>query len=268
MALNEAQRLLPAFKSSVQNGSGDLAPARDMLGQLKLLMTDFPSQAAADVHASPTEEEAGVSRDILEYAAILANRLGDMRAFERAVAQLRQYYTLAKQKESPAATDARQHIMGLFLMHLLVEARLAEFHSQVELLAEADRASRYITFPLRLDNLLMEGSYNKVLSARGELPSPLFAPYMDKLAGTVRDDIADCAAAAYPSLSLAEAQRMLALASPADVAAYASGRGLNWSVTPAGVHFVPVERKGTEPLDALAVMKNALAYATDIERIV
>lgn len=49
-------------------------------------------------------------------------------------------------------------------MHLLVEARLAEFHSEVELLVqgEADRTSPAIAFPLSLEASLMEGSYNKV----------------------------------------------------------------------------------------------------------
>lgn len=56
----------------------------------------------------------------------------------------------------------RQHVVGLYLMHLLVENRLAEFHSEVELLAPGDRESTFIAFPLQLETFLMEGNYTKV----------------------------------------------------------------------------------------------------------
>lgn len=52
--------------------------------------------------------------------------------------------------------------MGLLLIHLLTEARLADFHSEVERLRPGDKASTLVSFPLQLETFLMEGSYNKV----------------------------------------------------------------------------------------------------------
>ena len=43
---------------------------------------------------------------------------------------------------------------------------------------------------------------------------------MHRLTAAVRDDIADCAAAAYPSLSVGAAQRMFKFDSPAELAEY------------------------------------------------
>jgi hypothetical protein len=62
---------------------------------------------------------------------------------------------------SGAAADSRRHVLGLHLLHLLVEARLAELHCEVETLSAEDRAAPTVAFPLKLENYLMEGSYNK-----------------------------------------------------------------------------------------------------------
>lgn len=83
-------------------------------------------------------------------------------------------------------------IIGLNLLYLLVENRLAEFHSvvrpddlyctashfctaridvlppgplsdgQLELLSDAERASTYVKFPTQLEQFLMVGAYDKV----------------------------------------------------------------------------------------------------------
>jgi hypothetical protein len=92
-------------------------------------------------------------------------------------------------------SEMRAPILGLNLLYLLVENRLAEFHSearaiclwierigsweslsdvfsnpslhiksslQLEHLSEAERGSPYISFPLQLEQHLMVGSYHKV----------------------------------------------------------------------------------------------------------
>ena len=105
----------------------------------------------------------------------LSVKQGDWEGFERHVGQLAPLYRSPGPAEAPAARDMRQHVTGLQLMHLLVEARLADFHCRVETLSEADRASPYVALPLQLEGLLMEGGYNKVRSrAKGPPPPPAF----------------------------------------------------------------------------------------------
>lgn len=54
------------------------------------------------------------------------------------------------------------------------------------------------------------------------MPAPeLFAPFVERLARTVRDDIADCAAASFGALSLDAAQKLLMFDSQADLLAFA-----------------------------------------------
>ena len=149
------------------------------------------------------------------------------------------------------SADVRRHVLGLYLLHLLVEARIGELHCEVEGLQPGDAASPFIAFPLALETYLMEGSYNKVrrctrgygayskllrdvatdvriitlphvqiLAARASAPSPLYAAFMNRLTAAVRDDIADCAAAAYETLSVAAAQRMFKFESQREIVDY------------------------------------------------
>lgn len=60
-----------------------------------------------------------------------------------------------------APAESRRHVLGLHLMHLLVEARLGELHCEVEALHAGDAASPFIAYPLSLETWLVEGSYNK-----------------------------------------------------------------------------------------------------------
>ena len=173
--------------------------------------------------------------------------------------------------------DARRHAIGLALIHLLTDARLAEFHAEVELLRPGDRTSAPIAFPLRLETFLMEGAYNKVLSARAQQPSAHFSPFMDRLAGTVREQIADCAASSYASLSLDAAQRMMKFDSSAELAGYLRSHRPEWTVDGSTIHFlasttavspraVPSAKRGD--VDPHVLLRNALQYAVELERIV
>jgi hypothetical protein len=104
---------------------------------------------------------------------VLSVKARDWAGFERAVGQLAPLYRASPAGESAAARDMRQHVVGLHLMHLLVEARLADFHCRVEALSEEDLASAPIAFPLRLESFLLEGGYNKVRAeGRGQGPTP------------------------------------------------------------------------------------------------
>lgn len=157
-------------------------------------------------------------------------------------------------------------------MFLLVEGRLAEFHMRVETLSEEERLSQPIALPLRIEALLGEGSYNKVLAARSSLPPQLalFGPLLDRLSDTVRDNIAQCATAAYPSLKVADAVSLLRLGSASELEAYCRSKGLPWGPEPSQPGRISLGGAGkVKPaLNATESMATMLAYATDIERIV
>ena len=68
----------------------------------------------------------------------------------------------------------------------------------------------------------MEGSYNKVLSAKQDgqyAKEGMF--FMDMLVDTVRDEIAECSEKAYASIKLADLQTLLMLGSEAELREFA-----------------------------------------------
>ena len=50
----------------------------------------------------------------------------------------------------------------------------------------------YIKHPVSLEQYIMEGSYNKVLSLKGNVPAESYNYFFDILLNTVREEIASC----------------------------------------------------------------------------
>ncbi len=99
---------------------------------------------------------------MLELSVQHAIAISDWRSFELQVTQALPLYTQGAHALTPAARESWRLLTGLQLMHLLVEARLSDFHCKVEALREEDTASPSIAFPLSLEAFLLEGGYNKV----------------------------------------------------------------------------------------------------------
>lgn len=77
-------------------------------------------------------------------------------------------------------------ILGLNLLRLLVQNRIAEFHTELELLSSTALENPCIKHAVELEQSFMEGAYNRVLSARQTAPDETYVYFMDLLAKTVR----------------------------------------------------------------------------------
>ena len=152
-------------------------------------------------------------------------------------------------------------------MHLLVENRLAEFHSELELLSMDERKNQHIAFSVSLEERMMEGAYHKVLSAAEDPPAQVYHIFLDKLLETVRSEIADCLAASYERLPVNEASKKLQLHRGMSLNEYAKQNGLNWRFEGNDVVFTPAASKGVS-IDSRQLIENALHYATELEKIV
>ena len=65
--------------------------------------------------------------------------------------------------------------------------------------------------PVSLEQYIMEGSYNKVVLAKGNVPAESYKYFIDILMGTVRNEIASCLEKAYGDISCSDAARMLSI---------------------------------------------------------
>lgn len=81
-------------------------------------------------------------------------------------------------------------IVGLYLLYLLSQNQIAEFHTELELVSHRSGGT-LITHPciryvINLEQQLQEGCYNKVLGATQQVPHAAYLSFMEVLAHTVR----------------------------------------------------------------------------------
>ena len=264
--MQQAKELLKKLRAAYEKKEDDLG--LKLLAQLKLFLLEFSALPPATPAAptAPQREELEIAREVLEYGALLSIRTVDIPSFERHVAQLKIYYTdcASTLEESP-----RQYpLLGLNLLRLLAQNRIAEFHTELETLpTDLQTTNDYIKFPAQLEQNIMEGSYNRVLSAK---QSGLYAQegmyFMDMLVDMVREEIAECSEKAYDNIVAGDLQTLLMLSSSADLNEYAAQR--KWSVSAGDVRFGKGDAETLFELPARKLISETLAYAKELERIV
>lgn len=132
-----------------------------------------------------------LAREVLELGALYSIRLQQPEAFTRYFQQLQPFYELP-QSSFGAKHDKSQRskITGLYLLLLLTKGDYAGFHTVLEGLeveAGSDSArgelekDTYIQYPVKLEQWLMEGSYDRVWGAtkREGVPSEEFGVFSE-----------------------------------------------------------------------------------------
>ncbi|POM72307.1 26S proteasome non-ATPase regulatory subunit [Phytophthora palmivora] len=241
-----------------------VAEATKILAQLKTALTTLPALPPCGIDSPTAKQELQCARHVLESATLLSILREDMTAFERSMIQLKVYYNSGLEP-----SPLHYPILGTRLLQLLVENRMAEFHNELELLPEQSRQDPNIAFAVKLEQYLMEGTYNKVLEARTNVPNPYFPFFLAQLLQTVRENIADCAEVAYQCLTLADAQKMLIFDSATELSTYIQEEKTEWVVREGRVWFkAPEKSLGASDIPSLRLVGETLAYATELDRIV
>ncbi|KAG0720843.1 26S proteasome non-ATPase regulatory subunit 8 [Chionoecetes opilio] len=86
----------------------------------------------------------------------------------------------------------------------------------------------YIRHPVAMEQYLMEGAYNKIYLAKGEVPAEGYKFFIEELLSTIREDIADCVENAYDRIRPEDIGKMLYLSSTKEILKYCETRG--WQV--------------------------------------
>lgn len=244
--------------------SNQIDEAVKILSKLKMALTTLPALPPCGNDSPTTKEQLRLARHVLESATLLSILREDMTAFERNMLQLKIYFHSGLEP-----SPLHYPILGTRLLQLLVENRMAEFHNELELLPEQSRQDPNIAFAVKLEQYLMEGTYNKVLEARTNVPNPYFPFFLAQLLQTVRENIAECAEVAYQCLALADAQKMLIFDSAAELNAYIQEVKPEWVIREGRVWFkTPEKSLGASDIPSLRLVGETLAYATELDRIV
>merc|ERR1712147_543387 len=124
----------------------------------------------------------------------------------------------------------------------------------------------YIKHPVSLEQYIMEGSYNKVLLAKGNVPAESYKYFIDILMTTVRSEIASCLEKAYADISCSDAARMLSI-SAGDINAYAAER--KWQISGGRLQFRGTDSENEEQgVPSVQLANMAITYAREMEQIV
>jgi len=267
MSLEEINSQFLQFKAALERPSPDLSQCAAMLSHLKIAMTQF-SFLVPSVTPSPTVlKEIVLAREILEHAVLLSVKQRDMNAFARHIAQVKTYYFDTSRTFKDLPPSSRQYtILGLNLLRLLALNRIAEFHTELELIPLDKHENVFIQLPVQLEQYIMEGAYNKVYRAAKDVPHESYSFFIEYLMETrLKDEIAECSEKSYASLSAKEGARLLNFTQPAPFLNYAAERG--WQVKGDEVSFKKEEaREAAVP--SMTVIGQTLAYAKELERIV
>ncbi|KAJ6825411.1 26S proteasome non-ATPase regulatory subunit 8-like protein A [Iris pallida] len=263
--LVEVSQLFERFKAAFLRN--DFDSCTNFLSQLKVLLTKFPSLPPSFQKTPNAVQELTLARDIYEHAVVLSVKTEDQEAFERDFFQLKPYYTDTCGVISPSPQE--YPILGLNLLRLLVQNRIAEFHTELELLPAAALENPCIKHAVELEQSFMEGAYNRVLSARQSVPHDTYVYFMDLLAKTVRDEIAGCSEKAYDYLSISDAKTILMFSSDKELSQYVTEEHPEWEIKNGSVYFQKAkESQPCKEIPSLQLINQTLNYAKELERIV
>ncbi len=157
---------------------------------------------------------------------------------------------------------------GAELLFLLIENRLDEFHSTLELLTEAQLKHPAIAFSIELDHQLMIGSYDKVLLSASNPPHPSFKFILTSLIHTVRITIGECLSSSYESLDIASAKKLLMFDSLEETEEFVAD-SFEWRKEFDKFQIRDNKNKNkADFINAHETIRTALSYATELDRIV
>jgi len=220
---------------------------------------------------SGSEECATIAASALELGVLLSIADQDLESFSRNVAQLKSYYSILSSLENNIITPNKYHVLGLNLMHLLVENNLSEFHAELELLSSNEASTPYISFPINLERQLMVGSYDEVLNSRTHVPDPSYTVFMDNLLQTVRDSIADCVEVSYKTMKIEDAVTLMKFDNREELLEYIRECRDDWIVDEMSEELcfqLPSEGAKASDIPSHKLIAQTLSYATELERIV
>lgn len=213
-----------------------------------------------------SQQELVIARDVLEIGAEFSVATQDIKSFERYISQLKCYYY--DYKNQIPESQSKFKLLGLNLLFLLSQNRVAEFHTELELLPyDIIKTNKFIQHPLALEQYLMEGRYNKLFMAKSNSPAECYNFFIDILLDTVRNEIGACLEQAYERISIQEASKRLHLTSNDAVQKF--GQTRKWNLGKDGFyHFSSETPKAKEPIPSAELAGMAISYARELEMIV
>jgi hypothetical protein len=163
MAEKELQTVLQQLHQSLQ--SHNYQQSTSLLSKAKIALLNINALIPQE---KTSRKHLQLAREALELGAIISIRLKDTVSFTRYFQQLQPFYALPGSTLPKDGGNASK-VTGLYLLLLLSEGDYAGFHTLLETLEVAAAQDghkleddQFIQYPIRLEQALMEGSYDRV----------------------------------------------------------------------------------------------------------
>uniref|UniRef100_A0A6G1SLW0 26S proteasome non-ATPase regulatory subunit 8 n=1 Tax=Aceria tosichella TaxID=561515 RepID=A0A6G1SLW0_9ACAR len=238
----------------------------NLLEKLKLTLSQISFQ--------PNETQVGSlvhSRDVLEIGSFFSIETQRVDSFERYFSQLKVYYFDYKDVPGLPESPNKYQLIGLNLLRLLSQNRLAEFHTEIELLPlDVIQRNPFINHPILLEQYLMEGSFNKIFLAKSKNPSPHYTFFIEVLLSTIRVEMASCLESAFDTIAVVDAVRLLFLSNLNDFKKFMTTR--QWVLSNDQTKISFPQSKDMNPMTAKVasqqIASQIIEYAVELEKIV
>eukprot|EP00283_Hemiselmis_rufescens_P009506 CAMPEP_0173432970 /NCGR_PEP_ID=MMETSP1357-20121228/10588_1 /TAXON_ID=77926 /ORGANISM="Hemiselmis rufescens, Strain PCC563" /LENGTH=265 /DNA_ID=CAMNT_0014397639 /DNA_START=32 /DNA_END=829 /DNA_ORIENTATION=+ len=262
--LKDAEGLMAKLRDACKKNN--TPEAAKLLSQIKIATIQFTSLPGMKPPSESDPKELLLVREAYELACLSVSLpQDDVPSFDRHMSQLKTLY--ADYAGVLPRSERQFELQGLGLLSLLAQSKIAEFHTEIELIPVDQWENPFIRFPIKLEQYLMEGSYQKVLSSVGEVPAASYKCFVDKLSGTVRDSIAESLEAAFKTLPLAVGLKMLRFKDATELSDYTAMREREWVVDSSHIVFKEEDKEDLE-VPSQRVIVETLSYAKELERIV
>ncbi|KAJ1751154.1 regulatory particle non-ATPase [Coemansia sp. RSA 1807] len=263
MSVNEINKLYEQSRAALSSQNPNLEAIGSQVSQLKVGLVKLALQNG-QIESDPSFQL--LKRSVTELGAELSIKVGDIAAFERYLAQLEPFYFGSRMGLSES--KVMYPLIGLNLLRMLSDNLIADFHTVLERIdLEQLQNNPFIVHPVKLEQALMEGSYKKVWQARSEVPTPEYLFFMDILMTTIRNEVASCVEKSYLSLPFDDAKSVLFFSSLDELLKFAQEH--QWTVSPSDKRITFKSAvEDTRLFQGENIMKQALSYAQELERIV
>lgn len=248
---------------------------KELLSKLKLIIARLDSLDPLVPIKQKNIQELLLAREILEQGIIISVRDKDLKAFTIYTSQLFVYYF--DYKNIIPKSKKQNAILGTYLLYLLASNSVGDFHMTLEIISIEDQNDPYIKYVLELEQHIMDGYFNRVLTRKSEIPLYLYSLFMDKLHDTIRFKLIDCIFASSTSISIKHACELLCFCHSVELMEflnlYNDTKEEQKETLPPyeiieGYIVFNNQIQTTQDIPSLEIYNNTIGYATELERIV
>merc|ERR1711924_24082 len=164
-------------------------------------------------------------------------------------------------KASHLASRENIKIFSIYLLILLIDSRLSDFHTELENLPQYLLSNKFIRFVLNIEHSLITGQYLKILKSK---PPKAFKKVLERLTISLRRNIATCIEKSHKHITSNAVIRLLEIKNQMDFSILKIKR--NWEILDNVIYFN--EEGNNQDIVSSDKIEMQLHYIREIERII